>query len=96
MIFGTKKYFEDYSSVGINTMQNLITLWPVINFTLQGQLYRLNCPYKCCLERWTVNRDGQELGDAVREDGGRGEGRAHVSAIEGRLPGRKFERTTQS
>ena len=47
-------------------------------------------------ERWTVNRDGQDLGDAVREDGGRGEGRAHVSAIEGRLPRRKFERTTQS
>ena len=47
-------------------------------------------------ERWTVNRDGQDLGDAVREDGGRGEGRAHVSAIEGRLPRRKFEHTTQS
>ena len=47
-------------------------------------------------ERWTVNRDGQDLGDAVREDGGGEEGRAHVSAIEGRLPGRKFGRTTQS
>ena len=47
-------------------------------------------------ERWTVNRDGQDLGDAVKEDGGRGEGRAYVSAIEGRLPRRKFERTTQS
>ena len=23
-------------------------------------------------ERWTVNRDGQDLGDAVREDGGGG------------------------
>ena len=28
-------------------------------------------------ERWTVNRDGQDLGDAVREDGGRG---GHMSA----------------
>ena len=30
-------------------------------------------------ERWTVNRDGQDLGDAVREDGGRGKG-GHMSA----------------
>ena len=25
-------------------------------------------------ERWTVNRDGQDLGDAVRGDGGEGGG----------------------